>query len=341
MYRTIAALALASALAACEGANLTGDSSTGIGTGAQPLIAEPDPGTTGSGTGTGTPATTDPDPDSLYASELNNASADLTVDEMTFDPATGELVFNNLPFDSNKAVTGENVYTRNPAVSASLQAAGTGFDAYRNAGGPVGGSEYFAVFRRSASGNSQVGAVGSDRYLSFGFGGAAAQRLNGPGALPNANDSYVFNGEYAAVRTVVDDTTGTRMEYVAGTTIIDVDIQDFDVSGAVEGLIVNRTFFDANGVQLTQLNNADFISLATAEINFDNWTISSSDATVVRQGQNGQTGNWSGLFSGPGGKEVVGIVVVEGDGPVGIDPQTGDYILMSTRETGGFIATRP
>ncbi len=335
MYRTIAALALASALAACEGTSLSDGSATGIGTGAQPLIAEPEPTTTGDGTTT----TGDPDPDNLYASELKNAKDDLTVDKMTFDPTTGELVFNNLPFDSNKTATGENVYTRNAAVSASLAA--TGFDAYRNAGGTAAGSQYFAVFRRSASGNSQVGTVGSDRYLSFGFGGAVAQRLNGAGALPAVNDTYVFNGEYAAVRTVVDDTTGTRMEYVAGTTIIDVDIQDFDVSGAVEGLIVNRTFFDANGVQLAALNNADFISLATAEINFDNWTISSSDATVVRQGESAQTGSWSGLFSGPDGKEVVGIVVVEGEGPVGIDPATGDFILQSTRETGGFIATRP
>ncbi|MGP6086736.1 hypothetical protein [Antarctobacter jejuensis] len=336
MYRTIAALALASALAACEGTSLSDGSSTGIGTGAQPLIAEPAPASTPGGGGG---ATADPDPDNLYSSELDGVSDDLTVDDMTFDPATGELVFNNLPFDSNKTATGENVYTANPAVTAAL--AGTGFTGFRNAGGTAAGSEYFAVFRRSASGNSQVGTVGSDRYLSFGFGGAAAQRLKGSGALPNANDTYRFTGEYAAVRTVVDDTTGTRMEYVAGTTIMDVDIQDFDVSGAVEGVIVNRTFFDANGIQLTDLDGADFISMATADIDFDNWTISSSSATVVRDGSSSQTGSWSGLFAGPDGKEVVGIVVVEGDGPVGIDPATGDYILQETRETGGFIATRP
>lgn len=334
MYRIIAALALASALAACDGANLTGSGSSGIGTGAQPLVPEPppaDPGTPGSGT--------DADPDNLYTSELANADGDLTVNEMSYDAATDTLVFNNLPFDSNKTASGENTYVRNPAVSASL--AGTRFGAYRNAGGPVGSSQYYAVFRRSASGNSQVGAVGSDRYLSFGFGGAAAQRLNGKGKLPSANDSYVFTGEYAAVRTVVDDTTGTRMEYVAGTAVIDVDIMDFDVKGAVEGLIVNRTFFDANGVRLPDLDGADYITLKTAEINFDNWTISSSDASTVLAGEEKQTGSWAGLFAGPNGEEVVGIVVVEGDGPVGIDPTSGEFLLQQVRETGGFIATRP
>lgn len=333
MYRIIAALALASALAACDGANLTGSGSNGIGTGAQPLVPEPPP-ENGGGNG----SDTDPDPDTLLTSELANPDASLTVNEMSYDAATDTLVFNNLPFDSNQAVAGENSYVRNPGVSAAL--ASTGFGAYRNAAGPGASSQYYAVFRRSASGNSQVGAVGTDRYLSFGFGGAAAQRLNGKGKLPNANDSYVFTGEYAAVRTVVDDTTGTRMEYVAGTALIDVDIEDFDVKGAVEGLIVNRSFFDANGVRLSDLDGADFITLKTAEINFDNWTISSSDASTVLDGEEKQTGSWAGLFAGPNGEEVVGIVVVEGDGPVGIDPTSGDYLLQQVRETGGFIATR-
>lgn len=336
MYRTIVALALASALAACDPASLISGDGGGIGTGAQPLIAEPDTADDGS---TVDP-NADPDPDNLYASEIDGASDDLTVNAMTFDPATGELVFNNLPFDSDKGVAGENVYTRNAVVSAAL--ANRGFDAYRNAAGPSGASQYFAVFRRSTSGFSQVGTVGSDRYLSFGFGGAAAQRLEGDGSLPAGNDSYVFAGEYAAVRTVVDETTGTRMEYVSGVSIIEVDIQDFDVTGAVEGLIVSREFFDANGVNIADLSGADFLSLATAEINFDSWTISSSDASAVRSdGEVTQTGSWSGLFAGPNGEEVVGIVVVEGQGPVGIDPANGEFITQEVREVGGFIATRP
>lgn len=334
MYRTIVALALASVLAACDPASLSSGDATGVGTGAQPLIAEPEV------EAEAVDPDADADPDTLLSSELDGADADLTVNEMSFDPATGELVFNNLPFDSNIAVAGENVYTRNAGPSAAL--AGTGFDAYRNAAGPNAGSQYFAVFRRSASGFSEVGTVGSDRYLSFGFGGAVAQRLNGDGSLPAGNDSYIFTGEYAAVRTVVDEATGTRIEYVSGVSLIDVDIQDFDVSGAVEGLIVSREFFDANGVNIGDLSRADFLSLATAKINFDTWTISSSDAVAVRSdGESTQSGTWSGLFAGPNGEEVVGIVVVEGQGPVGIDPATGEFLTEEVREAGGFIATRP
>ncbi len=335
MYRIFAALALTGVLSACDGNTLSSgdDDDAGIGIGAQPLIDEPEPADDGSD------PDADPDPDNLYASELDGTDDQLTVNAMSFDPATGEVVFNNLPFDSNVQVAGENVYTRDATVSAALAA--TGFDGYRNASGPRANSQYFAVFRRSPSGYSQVGAVGSDRYIGFGFGGAAAQRLEGSGALPETNDSYVFTGEYAAVRTVVDETTGTRMEYVAGTSIIEVDIQDFDVSGAVEGLIVNRSFFDANGVAIPELTNADYITMKTAEINFDNWTITSSDASTVLEGEEQQTGNWGGLFAGPNGEEVTGIVVVEGDGPVGIDPESGEYILQEIRETGAFVATRP
>ncbi|WP_421905469.1 hypothetical protein [Mameliella sp.] len=339
MYRIIAALAFASVLSACDGATLTGDGGSGIGTGAQPLVPEPDPGTGGGGTD----PDADPDPDNLYTSELDDASEDLRVDEMTYDPGTGELVFDELPFDSDKAVAGANVYGRDAGLSAILNPGGTGFDAYRNTAGPSGTSQYFAVFRRSPSGFSQVGAVGTDRYLSFGFGGAAAQRLEGNGALPADTDSYVFKGEYAAVRTVlVDGAPSAEIQYVSGLARIEVDVDDPDVSGAVEGVIVSREFFDANGVNIAALSGADILSLATAEINFDTWTINSSEASAVRtDGEVTQTGTWSGLFAGPDGEEVVGIVVVEGQGPVGIDPATGEFLTEDIRETGGFIATRP
>ena len=168
----------------------------------------------------------------------------------------------------------------------------------------------------------------------------SAQRLDGSGSLPNANQAYLFTGEYAAVRSVNDPTSGTIVQYVAGTIEIDVDIQDFDTSGAVEGVIVDRRFFDENGVRIASLDNADFVSLATADIDFTDWTIMSSQATSIVQGESEASGTWEALFTGPNGEEVAGIVVMEGEGPVGIDPATGEYILMDVRETGGFIATR-
>lgn len=319
IYRNFLALTAVGVLAACTGGSpITSADAVGIGTGTQPLTLEAEQ------VEETTEAAGSPN---IYGSEINS---ELTLNDLDYDPATDELVLNNLPFD------GDNIYARNAAVSASV---GSAFGVYENVGG---NSNYYAVFRRAGSGYSQVGTVGTDRYLSFGFGGVAAQRLDGSGALPAANTQYLFTGEYAAVRTIIDPTTGSQVQYVAGTAQIDVDIADFDTTGAVEGVIVNRRFFDNNGVQLTALDTADFISLATGEINFDNWTIASSTATAVSltTGQSGASGTWQGLFAGPNGEEVAGIVVVSGSGPVGIDPATGDFIEVQVRETGGFIATR-
>lgn len=323
MYRFIFALTTVGALTACDGGNPNASSQfTGVGTGAQPLILEPDL--------VEEPTTTVTSPD-VYGSTLNS---ELTMNDVTYDAATDELLLNNMPFDGD--AEGYDEYARNAAVSG---AAFSKFGAFENVGGT---SNYYAVFRRSDNGYSQVTAAASDRYLSFGFGGAAVQRLSGDGALPAANDIYVFQGEYAAVRNVIDPVSGNQVQYVAGTAIIEVDVEDFDTTGAVEGVIVDRVFFDNNGIQLTDLDRADFITLATAEINFDNWTIGSSTATVVplTGGNYNATGSWQGLFAGPNGEEVAGIVVVSGTGPIGIDPSTGDFEEVQVREVGGFVATR-
>ncbi len=356
MKRIIAALLLASVLAACEGGNPNdAGNDDGVGKGAQPLIPEPDAEEDtdggGGGDGDGDADGDDGDGDNPDANgdeigadtDPNHVYADgdlLRMNNMRYDAATDEVVFNNIPFDGE-----DNLYRRDPVATAGLQANGFNTPAYRNVDGF---SDFYAVFRRSPSGYAQFGAVATDRYLGFGFGGASAQRLSGTGALPRTDEQYVFTGEYAAVRTVFDD-SGTAVQYVAGTVELEVDVEDFDVPGAVEGLIVDRRFFDANGVRIGSLDNSDFIQLRTAEINFDTWTIESSSASSVSllpDGTPGITagaapsGTWEGLFAGPNGEEVVGIVVVEGEGPVGIDPATGDYISISVRETGGFVTER-
>lgn len=321
MYRNFIALALAGVLAACTGGNPNdAGNDEGVGTGDQPLIVETDTETVGD-------TTTEDAGTDKFGADIN---ADLTMNNVDFDEDTGEIILNNMPFDGEG-----NRYARAAAASDALGAAGSTFDAYANVGG---GNSYFAVFRRTA--NSQVTAVGTNSYVSFGFGGVAAQRLDGDGSLPNSNDAYVFTGEYAAVRTIIDDTTGSQIQYVAGTVRIDVDIEDFDDIGAVQGIVSNRQFFDENGIEITDIAGADFISLATSQINFDNWTINSSTASVIRDNTATATGNWEGLFTGPNGEEVAGIVFTEGTGPVGIDPDTGEYIEVQVRESGGFIAER-
>ena len=53
------------------------------------------------------------------------------------------------------------------------------------------------------------------------------------------------------------------------------------------------------------------------------------------------TGTWDGIFSGPNGEDISGIVFVQGTGPVGIDVASGTVLTKSTvRETGVFNAQR-
>ncbi|EBA07718.1 hypothetical protein [Sagittula stellata] len=356
MYRIFAALALAGVLAACSSSGgdspLTSSDSVGVGTCNQPLVADDAECATDDNT-TSTPVDpTDPD---VYAQQFSD---DLTVSGMSYDTASGELVLDNVPFDGD-----DNVYRRNATASNRINAtSGSSFGFFGNDRGTAGAptTEFFAVFRRSPDDYSQVGAMGTNRYVSYGFGGAAAQRLNGDGSLPNANQSYVFQGEYAAVRTIVEEGTNTVVQYVSGTSRIEVDIQDFNNVGAVEGIIADRRFFDLNGVEVPEMAGGvgDFVSLATAEINFDDWTITASDATLfvpnsvdkdttniagATPNTQSTTGNWAGLFAGPNGEEVAGIVFVEGTGPVGIDTSTGSPIILThnqVRETGVFQAKR-
>lgn len=317
MYRIFLTLAFAGALSACSGSPGGGDGDNPLEDGTvcerdNPLedcqdASDEDPDTDG---------------DSQYGTGMN---AELTMNNITYDESSDEVVLNNLPFDGD-----DNVYARNAGVDL-----GNGYGAYENA---EGNEDYYAVFRRTDY--SQVAAAGTNGYIGFGFGGVGAQRLSGAGSLPETEEAYLFTGEYAAVRTYLDPGSGSEIMYVTGDSQLRVDIEDFDNIGAVEGLVVNRRFFDDAGVELTELAGSDYISMATSEIDFDNWTINSSDAVAVQNGQPGPSGNWSGLFTGPNGEEVAGIVVLEGSGAYAVDETTGEYINADTRETGAFIAER-
>lgn len=331
MYRIIAALALASALSACDGANLSSSgNNSGIGTGAQPLVPEP------------APVPTPPPPPSP---DKFADTAQLTMNDIDYDPNTGELILNNMTFDD------ANPYVRDAVASAALRGAGSGFDVYRNAAGP---DQYFAVFRRTD--NVQVAAAASRSTVfrrAIDTGGVGAERVSGNGALPMSNATYIFTGEYAGVRTLNPDDRDVQEEiqYVIGVSQITVDINDLDETGSVRGLILDRTVFDSLGVELTDtgvegadVGGATFIRLDPSSINFDNWSIDTGAAQLVQlagaNAGNEASGTWSGLFAGPQGAEVAGIVVVEGNTPIGIDPVTGEYVEVDVREVGTFVGTR-
>jgi len=249
--------------------------------------------------------------DSVYFTEQNEF---LTLNNITYDRTTDTLTLNNIPFDDP-----DNAYRR-----IARENFNNGFDAYES--DPAAGTnevQYFAVFRRSDTGASQVAAAGTNSYVDFGYGGAGAQRLGSQPNLPSSG-IYSYNGEYAAVRTTRDG-SNNGVTFVTGDATLRVDFDDFDVDGAAGGTISNRQIYDVNGQALGALDG--FISLTDTTIDFDNSSLTSSTATE-RDGlgeATGAAGNWQGVFAGPGGSEIAGIVFVESSG---------------VREVGGFIATQ-
>lgn len=260
----------------------------------------------------------DPDPDTtaIYASEFDS---DLTMNNLDYNEGDDTLSVNNLPFDGP-----DGTYDH----GADL---GNGFDSYENAyDAETAPRRYFAVFRRSTY--AQVAAVGTGDYAGFGFGGAMAQRLGVSNVdLPNAG-TYEYTGSYAGVR-VYDLGGGSNdVNLVTGDATLNVDITDFDVTGAVEGTISNRFLYANDGTLIGALD--EFISLSTAGIDFNNDVTLASTATgyvfVDSAYEPLLDGSWTSLFTGPDGEEIAGIIVIEGD-----LPGTPDDI--PTREVGVFI----
>ena len=265
---------------------------------------------------------------SAYLTEENE---NLTANNISYDPETDELTINNIPFDDPN-----NTYVNIPSANFT-----TGFRAYQS--DPEPGSnefQYFAVFRRSDSGLSQVAATQSNEYIQFGFGGAGAQRIQGNTNLPETG-IYSYTGDYAAVRVVrsqdENDVAVEELYLVKGGMEMTADFGDFDaednVRGAVGGVVRNRTIYTRSGELIGDLDG--IISFANSDISLEDGTIAPNDAVELQGGvqtlndgyQGGEvtaTGRWNGVFAGPGGEEIAGIVFVQGG---------------EVREIGGVIVT--
>ncbi len=266
----------------------------------------------------------DPSVSNIYATEANDEATLnnlVYLDQGTADPADDVLRVNNLPFDGTDANSGG--YT--PMAGADLQNNFTVFES------PVlSERRYFAVFRRTTS--SQVLAAGTGDYVNFGYGGAAAHRLNATTDMP-ASGEYVYTGEYAAVRITTLDGGRDDVEYITGAARLSVDIADFDITGAVEGVINNRRLFDSFGTYIGDLD--DFVSLATAEIDFENQlTLMSTANGYDFDSEDLTAGQWQAIFTGPDAEEIAGFVFLEGTVATGSDDD-------EVRETGVFIVVRP
>jgi hypothetical protein len=320
MRRLITAVAITAVLAGCDGENPFMDEVE-----VEPTIETGVP-----------PEDTVADDGTIFATDIN---ADLTADAFSYDdqgtvdPADDTLRINNIPFD-NSDISGGG-YTRSAATLPN------GFDVYESNASGMPSRQYYAVFQRLTY--SEVAAIGTGDYNTFGFGGATAQQLDSTNGIPPESTSfYTFAGDYAAVRITTNAGGSDDVEYITGDATLFVDILDFDVNGAVEGVIDNRQLFDVNGNPLGLLT--DFVSLATAGIDFTTGDIGSSVAsgnefvinpdTGAPELSNTTTGEWQGIFAGPNGAEIAGFVVLEGDTN---EAEVDDIV----RETGVFIVVRP
>lgn len=274
------------------------------------------------------------DDGTIFATDLN---ADLTGnafeynDQGTDDTSDDILRVNNIPFDNSDISDGG--YTRSAVTLPN------GFDVYESNDSGTPTRQYYAIFQEATY--SEVAAIGTGDYIGFGFGGAAAQQLTDDNGIPDERAAfYTFTGDYAAVRVTTNAGGSGDVEYITGDATLYVDILDFDVTGAVEGVIGNRELYDVDGNSLGELN--DFVSLATAEIDFTTGDIGSSSATSSEFVTNELTGapelttvtdgSWQGIFAGPDGNEIAGFVVLEGS-------TTAAEVDDDARETGVFIVT--
>jgi hypothetical protein len=310
MSRLITAVAITAVLAGCDGTNpfMTADVSDAV-MGATP-----------------TESGADIDPDNIYARGLN---ADLTMnsfeydDQRNDDPADDVLLVNNIPFDNSDSSGGG--YIRSAATLPNA------FEVYESVPSSGGDRQYYAVFRQANY--SEVAAVGTGDYISFGFGGATAQRLTNTIELPpTVPTTYKFTGDYAAIRVTTDAGGRDDVEYITGDAILYADLADFDLTGAVDGNIENRILYDVDGS--TTVEMTDDVFLGTADIDPTTGIIGASTATGKEGDTELASGQWQGLFAGPEGAEIAGFVVLEGA------TTSAETPTDTVRETGTFIVVR-
>ena len=283
---------------------------------------------------------TDPNATLTDAAFLFDSSKNLVANSFVFTPGavpgTGTISINNLPFDGVSSQGG--AYTPRPGV---VLPNGT---VYQNTpSGPAEDQYYAVVLASAATGTGAlVGAVATNVYAGSGYGGAYASRTSSglPATRPQA---YIYNGSYNGIRVIRQAVAGSpnnTIQLTTGTAQVNIDLQDFDLTGAIRCAVTGRRLYDVNGAFIA---NMDGFELVITDLDPTTLTTSGGTTrTTNADGSDAQTGTWTGLVSGPNGEEVVGFVLLEGnvsDGDPNFDAVLTNPVVTG-RETGGFITTR-
>ncbi|SDW26679.1 hypothetical protein [Litoreibacter albidus] len=294
---------------------------------------------------------TDPNASLTNAAFLFDPSKNLVANRFDFTPGatpgTGTITINNLPFDGVSSEGG--AYTPRPGVVLPNG------EVYQNTPNSSAEDQYYAVVLTSPTTGTGalVGAVATNAYRGSGYGGAYASRPEGAKLPPTQAATYQYTGTYNGIRVLrqQEDIGATNaIQLTTGKAEINIDLQDFDLTGAIRGQIIDRRLFDLDGNEISVAGRGlGRIGLVITNLNPDTLMTESDSTnpgtTNTRNLDNSfaQTGTWNGMVSGPNGEEVAGFLVVEGqlsdfdpnyDSDTTRDPVTG-------RETGGFITSRP
>lgn len=238
------------------------------------------------------------------------------MNNLVYDADNDELIINNLPFDG---VDGRYVNVGTTALA--------NFQVYASqSSGETGQLQYYAVYGEGDYGHA--GAAGTDAYRQYGHGGAVIARNSANVDLPVGRGELQYTGSYAGLRVTDDEVgVGSSITLSDGDVTINVDLLDFDVTGAVSGLIDNRSQYTTDG---TFIGSLEAIVLnETATISSDG--IIEGTANTYAGVDTLQSGEYKAVFAGPNGEEIIGTVRITGE----VDDADAD--AGTVQETGVFI----
>jgi hypothetical protein len=324
---SLAALSLATILAACSGNPLVSDSTDTI------IDRDLPPGTT-------TPSASI----AILRSEptIGGEIGDGFARDISYDSGSDTFSVDNLGFD------GDNSYTPGVAVgSLGPYAVYEGPETFPDSvtGVPIGQFIHRAIYAVGPGGRTEFAIVRTGSYVDYGFGGFVYQRNDGV-TLPTTGQAG-YTGEYASLR---DFKGRGGLEYGTGQMEMAIDFEDFNDGNAVQGYVYNRAIFDIDGNDIT----ADI--LASMEKDGDIPTVLPVITFTVGPGvidANGEiigkvtsniertdssldafeSGSYYAIVSGANADQVVGVIVTTAS--------DGRFDGVTVRETGGFILTRP
>jgi len=278
----------------------------------------------GDGTdGTG-PGVTDPDDDQANPNQseilLDDATTGLVANRFTFvegaTEADNEIIINNLPFDG----TGETRYlfVNSDALGSTgaLFPAGAEFDDVKKIyvfenetilnedGNPISAQDDYVALAINTD-SMEAAVVGTAVYAEEGYRGAIVRRKVTDITLPS-DGLYVFRGVYAGQRTFIER---GGLELVQGDVEMNLDMADFDITGATRGTIFNRVRKGADGSTGLSLPSID---LAVTDDGVDGIIEEGSATTYDPNGDIRDSGSFTGMLGASDSTELAGTVDING-----------------------------